>query len=247
MYGDFARVYDRLMRDVDYAGWAEYYASLLDMSGVPADGLVAECACGTGSLTLPLSVRYRMTGVDISQEMLSVAADKLRAAGRQVPLIRQDMQRLRLHRPQDAVLCTCDGVNYLTDDKALGHFLAAAHAALKPGGALAFDVSSLHKLRTTLGDNTLTNTEGDVHYIWHNAWDERERLLRMRLYLYARQAGNAWALIEEEQVQRGYDEAALTRALQAAGFDDIRIFGDWHLNAPGPQEPRLHVLARKPI
>ena len=221
MYGDFARVYDRLMRDVDYAGWAAYYASLLDMAGVPADGLVAECACGTGS--------------------------KLRAAGRQVPLIRQDMQRLRLHRPQDAVLCTCDGVNYLTGEKALGHFLAAAHAALKPGGALAFDVSSLHKLRTTLGDNTLTNTEGDVHYIWHNAWDERERLLRMRLYLYARQAGNAWALIEEEQVQRGYDEAALTRALQAAGFDDIRIFGDRHLNAPGPQEPRLHVLARKPI
>ena len=147
MYGDFARVYDRLMWEVDYAGWADYYASLLDLADVPRGSAVVECACGTGSLTLSLSGQYRMTGVDISQEMLSVAADKLRAAGRQVPLIRQDMQRLTLHRPQDAVLCTCDGVNYLTGDKALGAFWLPPMPRLRPGGALAFDVSSLHKLR----------------------------------------------------------------------------------------------------
>lgn len=247
MYGDFARVYDRLMRDVDYPGWADYYAQLLDLACVPRGGAVAECACGTGGLTLPLSAMYRMTGVDISQEMLSVAADKLRAAGRQVPLIRQDMQRLQLHRAQDAVLCTCDGVNYLTGDRALPHFLAAAHATLRPGGALAFDVSSLYKLRHTLGGNTLTSTEGDVHYIWHNDWAEREKRLRMQLHLYARGPGGCWSYIEEQQAQRGYDEQQLTDALAAAGFDLIGIFGDRHMQPPGPQEPRWHVLARKPL
>ena len=30
MYSDFALLYDELMEDVDYAGWADYYASLLE-------------------------------------------------------------------------------------------------------------------------------------------------------------------------------------------------------------------------
>ena len=69
----------------------------------------------------------------------------------------------------------------------------------------------------------------------------------MRLYIYARQPDGAWALIEEEQAQRGYDEAELTAALQAAGFINIRIFGDRHMRPPAPGEARLHVLASKPL
>lgn len=35
MYSDFALLYDELMEDVDYAGWADYYASLLEDAGIP--------------------------------------------------------------------------------------------------------------------------------------------------------------------------------------------------------------------
>ncbi len=155
MYTAFAAVYDRLMRDVDYEAWARHYARLLAGAHVHG-GNVCECACGTGSLTLPLRrLGYRMTGVDLSRDMLSQAAQPARDAGLEIPFVCQDMCHLQLHRRQDAILCTCDGVNYLTTPDRARHFFRAAYAQLKPGGALIFDVSTPEKLSGTLGDHTL--------------------------------------------------------------------------------------------
>ena len=75
-YGQFAALYDPLMREVDYDGWAAYLASFL-----PAGIAVADCACGTGEITVRLArLGFRMTGVDISPAMLEVAAAKARKA-----------------------------------------------------------------------------------------------------------------------------------------------------------------------
>ena len=70
MYEAFAEVYDELMNDIDYEGWADYYVRLLSIYGIRS-GKICECACGTGGLTIPLAARgFSMTGVDLSQEML---------------------------------------------------------------------------------------------------------------------------------------------------------------------------------
>ena len=136
MYTAFASVYDRLMADVDYTGWARFYHTLMEKYGV-ARGRACECACGTGSLTLPLRrAGLQMTGVDLSEEMLARAMEKARAAGLMIPFVRQDMCALALPRPVDALVCGCDGVNYLLDDDRLRAFFTRARESLKPGGAL---------------------------------------------------------------------------------------------------------------
>ena len=171
MYTAFAAVYDRLMRDVDYDGWAQYYAALLRKCGV-AGGSVCECACGTGSLTVRLQrLGYGMTGVDLSAEMLSVAARKARDCGLTIPFVKQDMCALTLHKRQHAILATCDGVNYLTAPERARRFFRAAYAALRPGGALIFDVSTHDKLQNTLGGNTLGSQEEEIAYIARHSGD----------------------------------------------------------------------------
>ena len=55
MYTAFASVYDRLMADVDYLAWARFYHELMERYGVPR-GKVCECACGTGSITIQVSL-----------------------------------------------------------------------------------------------------------------------------------------------------------------------------------------------
>ena len=246
MYTDFALVYDRLMQDVDYQGWADHYVALLQLAGIKDGATVTECACGTGNLTLPLSAHYHMTGLDLSQEMLSQAALKLKQAGTQVPLVCQDMQLLKVHKPQDVILCTCDGINYLTGFKGLSRFLGAAFLALKPGGALAFDVSSLYKLSQMLGDKTLTSTKGDSHYIWYNCWQPQASLLHMQLHVYTRAPDLRFDYFVEEQRQRAYKPDDLMAALRGAGFVQIQVFGGRTFQVPRDEDERLHVLAIKP-
>lgn len=246
MYTAFAAVYDRLMREVDYEEWARYYALLLQKCGVQG-GAVCECACGTGSLTLPLQrLGYRMTGVDLSQEMLSAAAQKARDAGLMIPFVKQDMCRLTLHRRQDAILCTCDGVNYLLTPERARRFFRAAYAQLKPGGALAFDLSTPYKLQNTLGGNTLGSQEEDVSYVWQNAWQPRTRTVRMHLSIFARGADDRYDRLEEDQTQRAHTREELQTYLAEAGFARVRFYGDRTLRAPRAQEARWHVTAVRP-
>ena len=83
MYTGFAEVYDTLMNDVHYGAWADMYARMMTAYGIPRNAKVCECACGTGSLTLPLQqLGYEMMGIDLSQEMLWQAAQKARKADR---------------------------------------------------------------------------------------------------------------------------------------------------------------------
>ena len=247
MYTAFAAVYDRLMQGVDYEGWAAYYAGLLDRCGVRSGASVCECACGTGSLTAPLQrLGYGMTGVDLSQEMLSVAARKARDQGLLIPFVRQDMCALTLHKRQHAILCTCDGVNYLTTPERVHRFFRAAFAALRPGGALIFDLSSPYKLENTLGSQTLGSQEDDVAYIWQNAWHPRTRTVDMRLSIFVRGGDGRYERLEEVQRQRAYGREELTRCLTDAGFAGIRFYGDRTLRAPAAKEARWHVTAMRP-
>lgn len=184
MYTDFAEIYDELMSDVNYIDWAAFYRQLMVSSGIRGNR-VCECACGTGSLTIPLAkLGYSMTGVDLSQDMLFHASQKARAAGLGIPFVRQDMRQLRLHRPMDAILATCDGVNYLLKDEDVLSFFKAAFAALKPGGGLFFDVSTPYKLENALGNQLLWEDGDHITYLWQNTWDARTRQVSMDLSFF---------------------------------------------------------------
>ena len=170
-YGEFAALYDLLMDDVDYDAWAEYYLALLERAGV-APKRLCDCACGTGAMSVRFARRgIRVTGADLSGEMLEQAQARAREWGVQAMFVRQDMCALTLPRPVDAVVCACDGVNYLLDDARLNAFFRHVRDALRPGGALAFDVSSAYKLEHVLGDNFFGEDREEAAYLWSNRFD----------------------------------------------------------------------------
>ena len=240
-YSAFAAGYDRMMGDVDYDGWARYIDSFLKEAGAKT---VLECACGTGSLTVRLArLGYQITGSDLSGDMLMIARQKALDAGlRQLPFVCQDMRRIALHKPVDAVFCACDGVNYLLDG--VEDFFRAAHRALKPGGRLLFDVSSAYKLSAVLADNTFAATGEDWAYIWENTWHPRLARMDMALTGFLRQ-GAGYARFEEHHSQRAYAQKELRAALESCGFRDIAVYEAFTRDAPGATAERLQFIARK--
>ena len=74
-YSDFAFVYDGLMSDVDYSARTEYILKLFKKFGEQPT-LLLDLACGTGGFSKEFAKRgIEVIGVDMSEDMLSVARE----------------------------------------------------------------------------------------------------------------------------------------------------------------------------
>ena len=187
-----------------------------------------------------------MTGIDISPEMLWQASQKARKNGIAIPFVKQDMCSLRLHRAMDAVLATCDGVNYLLSSERVLAFFNAAFASLRQGGVLLFDVSTPYKLKTQLGDSLMWTDEESYSYAWENSYNETNKIVDMHLTIFSRADNDKYIRIDEQQQQRAHSFEELGIWLLQAGFSQITCFGDKHMGAPAENELRWHIIARKP-
>ncbi len=242
-YEALAGIYDALMDDIDYDAWAAYYLELIHRAGVKPRR-ICDCACGTGSMSVRFAARgLGVTGVDISGEMLERAQAKARLNGVQPMFVRQDICSLNLPRPVDALVCACDGVNYLLDDARLTAFFDCAHEAVRPGGALAFDISSAYKLEHVLGDGFFGEERDDVAYLWSNRFDPRDRTLTMDLTFFVRERDELFRRFAEVHVQKAHDAGRLVDLLGEHGFAEVRVYGDRTFDPPGPREARIHICA----
>jgi SAM-dependent methyltransferase len=244
LYGEtFAGVYDRLMGDVDYPAWAGLYAALFREAGL-APVRVMDCACGTGGMTLALSaLGYRMTGADRSARMLSVAAEKARRRGIAIPFALQDMRSIAAHRPMDAIVCACDGVNYLLSDEDARRFFVSARDALRPGGGLFFDVSSAYKLEHILGNNCFGDDLDDLAFLWRNGYNTARRILTMDLTFFTRGADGRYGASRETHAQRAREAGEIASMLEECGYGGVRAFGGMSLDPPAPNDERIHFIA----
>lgn len=242
-YGEFASIYDRLMDDFDYPRWAEYYMGLIARTGCSPKKL-CDCACGTGAMSVEFAKRgLAVTGVDISRDMLEIAAVKARRAAQKIMFTAQDMTELTLPRPVDALVCACDGVNYLTEPQSVEKFFRAAHASLKPGGCLAFDISSRHKLENVIGNSFFGEEREELAYIWSNSLDADRHIVDMDLTFFVRQEGGLYRRFSEKHRQRAHSADELEKALLACGFENVEIYGDKTFDAPKQADLRIHFAA----
>lgn len=226
MYAEFASVYDLLMDDVDYEQWASASLGRLSACGV-APVTVCDCACGTGGIALRLAKKgIRVIGADLSEAMLRIASDKARAAGVSIRFIRQDMRELNLPRPVDAIICACDGVNYLLDEESVMRFLGRARASLRKGGAITFDISSAAKLRRMGREGVYFEDRQGLTYLWTNRM--AADILTMELCFFLRGADGRYDRFDEVQRQRAHEVQEIRGWMLDAGFSniDIRDEGD---------------------
>lgn len=244
-YGFLAGCYDRFTTDVDYPRWADYLEKHFARCARPIH-TVLDLACGTGTLTCLLAGRgYDMTAVDLSPEMLSVAAEKARdlSAGEPPLFLCQSMDRLDLNDTVDACVCCLDSVNHVTRPSVLRQAFARVHLFLSPGGMFLFDINTPEKLREMDGGMFLDETE-DAYCVWRAEYEARRHICSFGMDLFVRE-GNHWMRGQELQEEYAYTPEELTQYLAEAGFQNIRQYGELKLRPPKPGEQRIFFAAFK--
>ena len=172
-YSSLASAYDGLTTDIPYDTMLDFLEAILHKSGKRPE-TVLDLACGTGSMSLLLAQRgYRVLASDISEEMLTVAAQKTIHLANPPFYICQSMQRLRLPEPVDAVFCLLDSLNYLDEPTDCKKTFERVYKSLKSGGMFLFDINTPEKLKGLDGQVFLDENE-ESYCVWRTEFDEAE-------------------------------------------------------------------------
>jgi SAM-dependent methyltransferase len=106
-------------------------------------GRLLDLGCGTGRLLVYAAQRsYQPVGVDLSAEMLAVAAEKARQAGVEVSLIRASIVELEALADGwfDHAACLFSTLGMVNGAEARRRVVAQVHRLLRPGGRFVLHV-----------------------------------------------------------------------------------------------------------
>ena len=242
-YEALAVSYDRLTNDVDYEATVDFYYEILQQEGLKPRTAV-DLACGTGSVTAILARKgLQVIGVDMSEDMLTVASQKAGDIHPAPWFICQSLQEMKLPRAVDLAVCALDSLDYVTDPEDCQEAIRRVYKYLNPGGIFIFDVNTPEKLRAMDGQVFL-DEDDDVYCVWRGEFDEETNICSYGMDLFQRK-GNLWERSFEEHCEYAYSADQLVGYLKAAGFTHIRVYGDRRMAPPEAGEQRIYIKARK--
>ena len=238
MYNILASCYDDFMDNVDYSTWIEYVTSFLGNRKLGVD-----LACGSGAFTIPLAKQnYNIFGIDISHQMLNMAIQNAQKQGVNVNFCCQDIINLNLPQKVDFALTMCDGINYIKNPQKV---FKNVYNYLNDNGVYIFDISSEYKLINILGNNTFSDSNDKVTYIWHNYLDKKKKCIDFELTFFKHVIDNFYQKFTENQTQYIHKTDSIIKKLYEAGFSTVKVYGNITHSKPKDTDERIHFIAYK--
>ena len=211
-YTRLAGIYDEIVVDPCHGALASFLHELWseDVHGVHE---VLDVCCGTGLLAGELAaLGYRVVGVDGSEAMLARARGRLPP---KVRLVRSTLPALAVTGRYDAVVCTLDGLNYLTPADLRSTFVTLSRL-VRPAGWLVFDAHTDAMMAFTVSRPVVQGEEGEHRFLISSVVDARSRTCDTRIEIAPLDGGGAFS----EQHRQHFHRAADIRSwLVEAGFE----------------------------
>lgn len=223
-YKEFSEIYDNLMDDIPYNKWTSFIKNKIGTKKLD----ILEAACGTGNITnLLAEENYKIIAIDNSENMLVQAYKKLRKF-KNITILNQNMINFKINMNFDAIICCCDGINYLVKEKELINFFNNTFCHLKEEGKLIFDISTEYKYNHILGNNTFVYDNNDIFYVWENSLNKNEKTIDIEINFFKKYEYDKYKRIIEIQKQKIHDIDELIKILKNVGYKNIHIYDDYN-------------------
>ncbi len=241
-YENFAYIYDHLMEEVDYDKWLTFIDKLFKEHNIDS---VCDLGCGTGNMTIPISQKgYDMIGVDLSEDMLMVAREKAAEAGQDILFLNQNMKEFELYGTVDAIIATCDSVNYLKPED-IPQFLKWVHNYLNPEGLFVFDLNTEYKFKNIYGNKTFSELGEDFAYLWENQYWPDKKVNEYYISFFVEEEDGLYSRSDEYHMEYVHETRWITRQLEDLGFRLVGIYDDYSDHEIRRESERLTFVVRK--
>jgi SAM-dependent methyltransferase len=203
---------------------------------------ILDVCCGIGRHSVELAARgYRVTGVDVSDVYLEMAAARAKRRKVKVALEKFDMRKIPYRGEFDSALLMWTSFGYFENEKDDLRALRAISRALRPGGKFIIDV---------------INRDWLIKNFQPHSWMELKDgfMLERREFNSATSRMNSeWLFVHKgsKKIERKaitlrvYSLHELTDVIGRAGMEPVALFGDRENVMPAPDHRMLEVLARK--
>lgn len=245
-YQTFAKLYDDLFDEAAYADWFQYATKFIKNK----DGKLLELAGGAGRLAIQLKqAGYDDISVlDLSTEMLALAAQHAQEAELDLPLIEGDMREWSDFDERFATITSfADSFNYLAnEDETLMAFKQVAEH-LEDGGQFLFDVISPWQTDVYYPGYMYNWHDDETAFMWSSyGVEEQPHTVEHELTFFVYNEDiDGFQQLQEVHTERTYSLDTYKRLLTEAGFPNIEVTADFGRAEVTDESPRWFFNATK--
>ena len=239
---DFAWIYNK-----HWGLYADQALAIVDQLILPflhSGAHILDLCCGTGQLANKLASKgYRVTGIDVSDEMIRFARDNAPNGD----FIIQDARHFHFLQTFDAAISTYDGLNFIMSLPELTDVFENVYESLQSGGLFLFDLNTETGYLYHWEDGTFSLVEDDHACIVRYEYNADEKLVRFDVTIF--RLLDEWTRTDLAFYQRCYSSVDIRYALNLAGFTEINTYGyhdELGLTKLTPESERAYFLCRKP-
>jgi SAM-dependent methyltransferase len=233
-------LYPVLFPDGAFAEAQVQVDKIIELTGV-GSGAALDLCCGPGRHIIPLAKRgFQVTGVDRTPFLLEIARARATEEKLSVELVQSDMREFVRSQTFDLIVNIFTSFGYSADQNDDLKVLQFVHQNLKPGGVFVLDIFSKEWFAANYQKIRVTRLENGALFMQRNEILDDWTLVKSK-----------WVLIQGTDV-RAFDFRArifsgleMKQLLNAAGFRDIRLCGDWDGSPYDINVKRLIAIARK--
>lgn len=245
-YNQFAQVYDAFMEEAPYDNWVAFTEQVCKKYDFSPKKVI-DLGCGTGEISLRLAKKgYAVTGVDLSQDMLTIADQKAQERALEVNWIHQDLRTLEGTSGFDLAISYCDVINYIPGINDLEGTFENVYQSLQENGLFIFDVHNLKYVENHLVGHTFSDVNDEMAYIWSCFGSNHPGEMFHELTFFQKQ-GHSYIRFDEEHHQRTYESSVFREILEKIGFVNINIYHDFNCENEKQQTltERNFIVAQK--
>ena len=246
-YTKYAWVYDKIIKR-PFKSDCDFIEKILEEKTSKDQISIFDVGCGTGNYSIELSHRgYKVTGIDISKDQISVAQSKTHTEKSDVTFLEADLFNYIPAQTFDLVLCR--GVlNDIIDDKLRQNIFKIFKLLLKVDGILVFDVrdwdnSFYAKSNNPVIEKSITVRDGTLLFKSETRFNkELKQLLIKETHIL--RCNNSDDIDIFDFIMQCWTVDELKNNLNNAEFRKYDFYGDYNFDIESGETEKIIVVAQ---